>query len=138
MLKHAFAYVSEAKVTVMGKEQIEKTLHVILSDKPFDTQALAGESDPNRAIMRQASPHEASYLDIRLNIEGKLKEIQWCPDYRTGLTWEGSPGSDTAKLELGQRDGKHVAGRLQTAPGAHTVDWAIDLQFDAPLIATAR
>jgi len=137
-LKHAFAYTTEGKVTVMGKERAEKTLHVILSDKPFDTVALGGETDPNRAIMRQAKTTEASYLDIRMDSDGKLKEVCWCPDYRTGLNWEGTPGEGTLKLQLSRRDAKQVAGLLKTESGTHAVDWVADLRFDAPSVQAVR
>ncbi len=130
LLRHAFTYTSESKITATGKETVEKTVHVILSDKPFDTAALASEPDPTRAIMRQAVAREASYLDLKLEADGKLKDLHWCPDYRTGLSWEGTPAATVAKLELNARDGKHLAGRLQATHAANPVDWAFDLRFD--------
>lgn len=136
-LKHAFAYTSDAKESYMGKDRVVVTLHVVLSDKAFQVAALAGEADPTRALMRQAMQGEVSYLDLRLDVEGKLNLLQWAPDYRTGLTWVGAEPK-TGTLELSAHDKKHLVGRIHSSPGTEAVDWTFDLKFDAPLVPSAK
>jgi hypothetical protein len=137
-LKHALAYSSDAKENYMGKDRVVTTIHIVLSDKAFDLAALAGDNDPARALTRQATRGEVSYLDLSLAVDGKLKLLQWAPDVRTaGLTWVGAE-PEAGTLELNAHDKKHFAGRIRTAPGTHPVDWSFDLRFDAPLVPSGK
>ena len=49
-LNNAVAYISNAKENSMGKDRVVSTIHIVLSDKPFDTAALAGDNDPTRTM----------------------------------------------------------------------------------------
>ena len=136
-LKHALSYSSDAKENSMGKDRVVTTIHIILSDNAFDVAALATDDDPTRALMRQATRGGVSYLDVRLDVDGKLKLLQWAPDFHTGLTWVGAE-PEAGTLDLSTHDRKHFSGRIHTAPGTHPVDWSFDLSFDAPLVLSGK
>jgi hypothetical protein len=136
-LTHALAVTIESKLSSMGKDQAETVTRVVLSDKAFNAAALVGDDDPWRALNRQANALEASYLQLELGPDGKLRSLQWAPNFQTGLTWQGSP-AEVATLEVSARDKKHVVGRVHPAPGVQPVDWSFDLSFDAPLVPSSK